>query len=132
MNTSLALQLTLVGSGGAIGAICRYGLSLLLNSNTAHAQSFPWATFLANMIGCFFIGCFAGYIVGNNDVSLHLKLFFAIGVLGGFTTFSALSLESFNMLQSGHTIMAFSYSISSFLIGIGLCFTGFLLLKTTQ
>ena len=82
------LNFLLVGVGGGLGAMARYGVE----SATVRyfgALTFPFATFAVNLLGCLLIGIVVG--LGSNGESLgeHAKLFLAVGFLGGFTTFSA-------------------------------------------
>lgn len=84
-----------VGLGGALGAICRYSLSLI----TIKAD-FPLMTFITNLLGAFFIGLIAGFASKNKSVSPSLILFLKTGFCGGFTTFSTFSLEAWNLIQN--------------------------------
>lgn len=84
-----------VGLGGALGAICRYSLSLI----TIKAD-FPLMTFITNLLGAFFIGLIAGLASKNKSISPNLILFLKTGFCGGFTTFSTFSLEAWNLIQN--------------------------------
>ena len=107
----------LVAAGGAIGASLRHGAGIL---SVRHLPAtLPWATFSVNLLGGFAMGLVAGWFAlkaaeGGQD----LRLFLATGVLGGFTTFSAFSLETMNMLRSGEAGKAFAYAALSVIFSV--------------
>ena len=105
----------LIGTGSFIGGIFRYLLSLLVQSKTASA--FPFPTFTVNIIGCFLIGIVFGFF-DKGLLSHEWKLFFATGVIGGFTTFSAFSMETFTLLKEGQFGYALLYVFGSILLGV--------------
>lgn len=82
-----------VALGGAVGAVCRYALSLIIVKS-----DFPWMTFIANFVGCFLIGLIAG-ISKKYQVNKNLILFLKTGFCGGFTTFSTFSLETWSLIE---------------------------------
>ena len=86
----------LVALGSAVGGVLRYGCGLLIPS-----QGLPWATILVNIAGSFAIGAVAASAAG-----VELKLFLMTGVLGGFTTFSAFSLQTLELAQAGDLLGA--------------------------
>ena len=92
-----------VALGGALGAVCRYGLSLVTVK-----IDFPLMTFITNLLGAFIIGLIAGTATRKN-VSSGLVLFLKTGFCGGFTTFSTFSLEAFTLLQKGAYLTAAVY-----------------------
>ena len=96
-----------VGLGGALGAVLRYGLSLL-----PYKGDFPALTFVTNVLGALLIGCIAG-MAARKDLPADLVLFLKPGVGGGFTTFSTFSLEAYTLLGKGHYGMAFTYMFAS-------------------
>lgn len=107
----------LVAVGGAIGASLRHGAGIL---SVRHLPAtWPWATFSVNLLGGFAMGLVAGWFAlkaaeGGQD----LRLFLATGILGGFTTFSAFSLETMNMLRSGEAGKAFAYAALSVIFSV--------------
>lgn len=103
-----------VGLGGAVGAVGRYGLSLL-----PCRSAFPLLTLLTNLIGAVLIGFVSG-LAGRERLSSGWTLFWKTGVCGGFTTFSTFSLESLTLLEKGKWLLGGSYMILS----AGLCLLG--------
>jgi fluoride exporter len=97
-----------VMAGGAIGAALRYGTGLVLTGRS----SWPWGTFAVNLAGGFAMGLLAALML-RGSASEDLRLFAGVGVLGGFTTFSAFSLESFAMIERGQWGLAGGYAIAS-------------------
>ncbi|MER2080314.1 MAG: fluoride efflux transporter CrcB [Ruminococcus sp.] len=84
-----------VALGGALGAVCRYAVSLI-----PVRTSFPVLTLLTNILGAVLIGFIAGAAGGGEDVSPNTVLFWKTGVCGGFTTFSTFSLEAYTLLEN--------------------------------
>ena len=105
----------IVGTGSFIGGIFRYLLSLLIQAKIT--TPFPFPTLTVNIIGCFLIGIVFG-IFDKGQMSTEWKLFLATGVIGGFTTFSAFSLETFALLKEGHTVYALLYISASVILGL--------------
>jgi fluoride exporter len=118
----------LVGTGSFIGGICRYLLSFLIQSKTT--SGFPYGTLVVNLAGCLLIGILYG-VFEKTDVSTGWRLFMVTGILGGFTTFSAFSLETFHLLKSGHAVSGLLYILLSIAGGIGLTFLGAWIIRTT-
>ena len=118
-------MLFVVGLGSFIGGVLRYSISLMMQSRLQH---FPWNTFLVNIVGCFLIGLLFGY-ADKSGMSANLKLFLGTGLLGGFTTFSAFSMESFRMLQLNAYGNVAMYVLGSVVFGLGATFLGVLLGK---
>jgi len=103
--------LLLVMLGGAIGAGFRYHISSV--ALRFMGPAFPWGTWIINLLGGFLMGVLAAVLARSSEGGEQLRLFLGVGVLGGFTTFSAFSLETFNMLQRGEPLMAAAYAVSS-------------------
>jgi CrcB protein len=111
----------LVMSGGAIGAGLRYGLSRALPMSEG---GWPWPTFAANVLGGLAMGVLAAWILRGDNSAEPLRLFVGVGVLGGFTTFSAFSLEMARMIERGQTGLAAGYALASVLLALGALFAG--------
>ena len=115
-----------IGAGSFIGGILRHLLSLLVHAKTA--THFPLGTLTVNIIGCFFIGIVFGFF-DKGQVSHEWKLFLATGVLGGFTTFSAFSIETFNLFREGFSIYAMLYILASVILGLFATYIAYLFVK---
>ena len=103
-----------VGLGGALGAMGRYGISLL-----PLKSAFPWLTLLTNVLGALVIGFVVG-VTADNTASPNTVLFWKTGVCGGFTTFSTFSLETLRLLEGGQTGAGLLYAGAS----VVLCVAG--------
>lgn len=119
--------LFIVGLGGGIGSAFRYLVSVV--TDRYFQTSFPWATFLVNVIGCLIIGILIGFFAKQQVGNPALKLLFVTGFCGGFTTFSAFALENIKLFQSGNTLLALLYIALSVLLGIFAVWGGMLLVK---
>jgi CrcB protein len=111
-------KLFIIGIGGFIGSVIRYLLSGSVQG-LSKSISFPYGTFAVNLVGCFFIGLFAHLSDSMSLFSDTSRAFVFIGVLGGFTTFSAFSNETFNLLHDGQTSLAFLNILGQVAIGLG-------------
>lgn len=111
-----------VAIGGAIGAMSRYWLSTLVE--TYNSSSFPYGTFLVNVIGSFLIG--VGFIVFAEKLHLvdQWRPLLVIGFLGAFTTFSTYSLDALLLFQQGHYNTALLYVLSSVLLCLFAAYSG--------
>ena len=110
-----------IGAGSFFGGILRYQLSQFLQSKIT--SGFPLGTFTVNIIGCFCIGLVFA-LTDRGSLSAEWKLVIATGLLGGFTTFSAFSMETVNLLRDGQLLYAAGYAVSSVLIGLLATFAG--------
>ncbi len=118
------MQWLAIALGGALGSLLRFAcvsyLTPLFNLR------FPVGTFVVNMIGSLLIGI-AYVILVEKSAPLEWRLFFITGVLGGFTTFSAFSVELLQLWQSGHVFHAFVYAVGSVILGLTMAFAGMLI-----
>ena len=111
----MPLRLALVVAGGAIGTAARLGLGLALPLPTASGLgAVPWATFLANIVGAFLIGVLAARLPGSSAA----RIFLGTGVLGGFTTYSALTVGAVSLWHA-QPLLAAGYAVVSVVLGIG-------------
>ena len=111
-----------VAAGGALGATGRYLVGkLMLN---LMGPGFPWGTFTVNIIGSFFIGFIVELMAIRFNLSHEWQGFLVIGILGGFTTFSAFSLEVGLMLEKDQFSVAALYAFGSMFMGVAALFAG--------
>ncbi|RTL60742.1 MAG: fluoride efflux transporter CrcB [Sphingobacteriales bacterium] len=116
----------LVGLGGMIGSMLRYTASVLVKNTTS---GFPIATFSVNIIGSFVIGWVFGMSLKEGSINWDWKLFLTTGICGGFTTFSALSLEGVALIQQQRYGIFATYFIASILAGLAAAWLGLLISK---
>ena len=100
----MIMQIFAVAAGGAIGALCRLGLSAL--AVRIVGAGFPWGTLAANLVGCFLIGLAVALIEYHNLLGDTHRLFFLTGLLGALTTFSTFALDSVMLARSGAWVAA--------------------------
>jgi fluoride exporter len=110
-----------VMTGGAFGAGLRYSTGMLF---IARGSNWPWGTFCVNILGGFAMGVLAAFVF-KGGVSETIRLFAGVGILGGFTTFSAFSLESFQMIGRGQAGMAGLYALASVIGSIAALAVGY-------
>ena len=120
-------HILLVAAGGALGSVARYltGLATL----RWFGPGYPWGTLAVNLIGGLVIGIFVELIARRFDGSQELRLFIITGILGGFTTFSAFSLEVTVMAERGDYMTAVGYVLVSVLISVAAVFAGLALVR---
>ena len=117
MNATL-----LVMAGGALGAAARYHLGRL----AVHwgGFGFPYGTLAANILGGFLMGVLVGILARSDVADEPWRLFLGVGLLGGFTTFSAFSVEVVNMIERGDWGIAAGYAIASVIGSVAALFAG--------
>ena len=113
------LNFLLVGIGGALGAMARYGLGRLIGP---WPSGWPMATFATNVSGGLLMGLVSALLLRLGGEPARLLL--GVGVLGGFTTFSAFSLELMLLLDRGQVGMALAYALLSVTLALGAVATG--------
>jgi fluoride exporter len=116
-----------VAAGGAIGAAARYGVNIW--SARILGTGFPWHTLFVNAVGCFIMGLLFGLVQTKLQVSDNLRLFLTTGILGGFTTFSAFSLDALQLFQRGAVVSAASYVVASVALSLAGVYVGFMIAK---
>jgi CrcB protein len=118
----------LVGIGGAIGSIARYGSGVLVGR--LWSSPFPLATMLINITGSLLMGLFIGLLARTTPAwQADARLFFAVGVLGGFTTLSSFSLDTVFLVERGEIGQAALYVAGSVAISIAALFAGLLIMR---
>jgi CrcB protein len=113
--------------GGGIGAALRHGVNLL--SAQLFGTSFPFATLIENVTGSLVMGLLAGYFAFRGGVPQHWQLFLTTGILGGYTTFSAFSLDAALLYERGQIGLAAVYVLASVLLSIAGLFGGLALVR---
>ena len=121
--------LFLVMAGGGIGAGLRHGMNI--GAARLLGTEFPWGTFAINIIGSFLIGIAAAWFAFRNDAaSQSLRLFLTTGILGGFTTFSAFSLDFALLFERGEIMAAVWYVLGSVGLSLLAIFAGLWLVRS--
>jgi CrcB protein len=117
----------LIGLAGGLGAVLRFVLGrLMVNQGWT---VLPFGTLLANLIGCFLIGYLSWVLVHRWQASEYMQIVVMTGFLGGFTTFSAFSLEAITMFQQGSSVRAIAYIVVKVSACVVMCLLGLLLAK---
>lgn len=111
----------LVAAGGAVGAALRYLLGGWIASRLG--PDFPWGTFLVNVSGCLLIGGVLG-LVERGALPAEVRLFAAVGVLGGYTTFSTFGYETIRLLEGGELLPAALNAFGQLALGLGAVYLG--------
>ena len=112
----------MVGLGGGIGSIARYLCQKWFADNFPHP--IPWGTFTVNVVGCFAIGIFWGITFKSFATNETWKLFLMTGLCGGFTTFSAFTLEGIGLIREQRLALFFSYVAASVMLGLLATYAG--------
>jgi CrcB protein len=117
------IEFLLVGSGGFIGSGLRYITATSVQRYFPHV-AFPFGTVTVNVIGCFLIGYIANALQARGIIDPAVQLFLIVGILGGFTTFSAFSYENVLLAQDAHAGMALLNAVISVVAGFGAAWLG--------
>jgi CrcB protein len=123
----------LVAAGGAVGAVARFQLGRLITHLTGPANAFPWGTLGVNLIGSLAMGALLGWLARGQaaaETAESLRLLIGVGLLGGFTTFSAFSAELVTMLQRGQLTDALVYGAVSLVAGMAALVAGLLIAQS--
>jgi len=116
-----------IGAGGAIGAVGRYLLSSWVTQFTG--TQFPWGILVVNVIGGLAMGVIAELGAQSLQMSHETRAFLTTGILGGFTTFSAFSLDTALLIERGELLNASAYVLASVIGSVGALFAGLFLVR---
>jgi fluoride exporter len=113
--------------GGALGSVARYVLGFY--AGAAFGTAFPWGTLVINVTGSFLIGVLAELFALRWQVSPELRIFLIVGICGGYTTFSAFSLEVMTLIDRGAAAQAAAYIVGSVVISLAALYAGLFLVR---
>jgi fluoride exporter len=116
------LNVALVAAGGAFGAAMRYLMSGVMFRQ--FGEAWPYGTFAINVLGSLLIGLLGGWLAFRGEAGLQMRLLLVTGVLGGFTTFSAFSIETATLIEKKAYLAAAGYSLGSVGAGLVAVFAG--------
>ena len=116
-----------VALGGGIGAAARHGVNVL--SGRLLGTEFPWHTLIVNVAGCFAMGVIVGLMALKLNVSNETRSFLTTGILGGFTTFSAFSLDVAMLIERKAALAAGAYAVGTTLATIAAVLAGLHLMR---
>ena len=117
------MQVILIAAGGALGSVCRYLLATAVQRYSS--PFFPYGTFVVNVLGCLIFGVIMGaarqrFVLGPSE-----RAFLLIGILGGFTTFSTFTYETFALLQDGEFVRACANGVGQLVCGLVALWAGY-------
>jgi fluoride exporter len=121
------LNFALVFFGGGLGASLRHAVNLA--AAKAFGVAFPYGTFIINITGSIVMGLIAGYLAFKGEATQHWRLFLMTGILGGYTTFSAFSLDTAVLYERGAVGLAAVYVLGSVVISIAGLFAALALVR---
>jgi fluoride exporter len=128
--SAMAFSMThilLVAAGGALGSVFRYLVGLW--TLRGFGPSFPWGTLTVNVTGSFLIGILAEAITRKFGAPAEMRVFLVTGVLGGYTTFSAFSLDAITLMERGEPVTAAIYVSASVILSAIAVFAGLALMR---
>jgi CrcB protein len=115
MTSPSARTLAAIFAGGALGAIARVEVAEAL---PVHPGTFPWATFIVNIVGAALLGWFTTRLQERLPLSVYRRPFLGTGVCGGLTTFSTMQVELLRLLDGGDVGLALGYAVASVVAGL--------------
>jgi fluoride exporter len=114
-------SIILVMAGGGIGAVLRFQLGRMLVTSPG---GWPWGTFMANVLGGLLMGVLTAWLLRAGEGGENMRLLLGVGLLGGFTTFSAFSMDMMRMIETGSVGLAFGYALASVALALLALFLG--------
>jgi CrcB protein len=121
------VKIFLIGFAGFVGTLARYWLSGVLARR--YGETFPLGTLVVNLLGCFLVGLLFYLLQERYLVNQNVRSIVLIGLLGGFTTFSSLGLQTFTLLQDSEIALAALNMVASNVLGLFLVWAGYTLAK---
>lgn len=121
------MQLILIAIGGALGAMCRYGVTNIIYMFIG--RGFPYGTLFVNILGSFLMGICYAIITEHTNIKSEYYLGIVVGFLGAFTTFSAFSLETINLIETSQNLKAVLNILFSLTFCVFSCFLGMFLVR---
>ena len=118
------MNLLVVGLGGFVGSILRYLMGLLV-MQVSKQGALPWGTVIVNVLGCLLIGLLGRWFDNADQVPFQLRLFLMVGLLGGFTTFSAFGYETLVLLRDRHLALALTNVLAQLTLGLAAVWAGY-------
>jgi len=119
-------KLLLIGAGGFIGSVLRYVVSGLVQT-LSQSIAFPYGTLAVNVLGCLSIGFISELADSRALISPDTRVFLVVGILGGFTTFSAFGNETMNLIRDGEPALALMNVSAQVLLSLGAVWLGYTL-----
>ena len=119
-------KLLLIGAGGFIGSVLRYVVGGAVQT-LSQSVAFPYGTLAVNVLGCFCIGFLSELFDIRAFIASDTRAFLVVGVLGGFTTFSAFGNETMNLIRDGEAVLALLNVGTQVLLGLGAVWLGYTL-----
>jgi fluoride exporter len=116
-----------VALGGALGSVARYLVGIA--SGILFGMAFPWGTLIINVTGSFLIGTFVGLFALKWNLPQAAKIFLTVGICGGYTTFSAFSLDAWSLIERGETLTAIAYMAASVTLSVSALSAALLLVR---
>lgn len=123
----MLLNSAMVGTGGFVGAVCRYAMSSYVQRSVP-AAVFPYGTLIVNMLGCLLIGLAIGYAESRQVLGEDFRRLVLIGMLGGFTTYSTFSYETLALFHNADVWRALANVGIHIVLGLALVWLGFSLM----
>jgi fluoride exporter len=120
-------NILLIAAGGSAGSVLRYLVQKFIGN--LYTYSFPWGTLIVNISGCFLIGILWGMVSRGVSMSEEFRLLMMTGFCGGFTTFSAFTMESIALIKEQKLILFFLYIIICVALGLCATFAGMKMIK---
>jgi CrcB protein len=127
VNGVYGVNVLYVALGGALGSVARYLLSIAVHRYTA--AGFPYGTFTVNIVGCAAFGLIIGFAEHRIDLTPAVRAFFLVGILGGFTTFSAFTFDTLELLRTAAFFRAAFNVLGQITFGLAALWLGYLVAK---